>query len=695
MHAEPLLCDLETYSEIPLKYGTHKYAEGAEVMLWAWAFGDEPVQVWDVTSGEPMPDRLREGLLDPERMVVGHNWGMFDNTVLKHAMPEFHLPIERVHDTMVRALCHGLPGGLGPLCEIMRVPEDIAKGDGKKLIQLFCKPMPKNSVLRRATRATHPKQWAEFVSYAGHDISAMRYLYKNMPIWNYRGAELELWHLDQRINNRGIMVDKQLAQAAIDAVARKQAELKDRTQEITSGELGSTSQRGKLLKYLLAQHGVSLPDMRASTLERRVQDTSLPWALRELLAIRLQVSATSTSKYKTLLNALSLDDRIRGLLQFCGASRTARWAGRTFQPQNLPSRNLIDSKRMEGGIKALLNGTAHESFDDIMKLTASTIRSCLIASPGKKLVVSDLANIEGRDAAWIAEEEWKLQAFRDFDAGTGPDLYALAYAKAFGVTPEAVMQNKKEGGNWRQIGKVMELALAYGGGVGAFITFALVYGIDLDEMAEGAFPNIPGRIIMEARNGWEYAVKKKRTYDLNQTTWMVCDSFKRLWRRAHPEMSSYWTQLEEAVRCAVNNPGKAYQAKKLKVIRTGAWLRIVLPSGRAICYASPRIANGTITYLGLNTYTRKWGRQKTYGGSLFENVCQAVARDVMAHNMVNAEICGYNIVLTVHDELVTEAPDTDDFSAGDLSLLLANNPPWCYDMPLSADGYEAKRYKKG
>lgn len=221
---------------------------------------------------------------------------------------------------------------------MLGVPQDKAKDkEGKALIQLFCKPRPKNSKLRRATSKTHPEEWRRFVAYAGLDIEAMREVYKRLPKWNYQGTELALWHRDQQINDRGVCMDVQLAQAAIEAVDQEQKRLAKRTQVMTDGEVQAATQRDALIKHIVESYGVELPDMQRSTLERRIADPDLPSAVKELLAIRLQASTTSTSKYKSLMKGVSSDGRLRGTLQFCGASRTGRWAGRLFQPQNLPA----------------------------------------------------------------------------------------------------------------------------------------------------------------------------------------------------------------------------------------------------------------------------------------------------------------------------------------------------------------------
>lgn len=694
MLAEPLYCDTETFCVTPIRHGSHAYAEQVEIIVASWALGDNPAQVWDATDGSEMPDELWDELNNPERLTVWHNGGNFDRVVLRHAW-KLDLPIERVHDTMVQALAHGLPGGLDSLGEIMKIAADEQKDKrGKALINMFCKPRPKTSKVRRFTRETHPAEWAEFLEYAKQDIPAMRAIYKKMPMWNYRGKERALWYLDQRINNRGIAIDLELANSALASVGRIQAELAKEAQDLTDGALVSTMQRDRLLRYILAEHGVDLPDLQASTLERRLNDPALPWAVKELLANRLQASTTSTTKYKALINMTSSDGILRGTTQFCGASRTGRWAGRGFQIQNLPSKGLPKAHIIKAGIEAILAGAVELVYDDPLKMVSAALRGCLVPRRGKKLYVSDLSNIEGRDAAWLAEEHWKLLAFTALDHGTGADLYRLSYAKAFNISVDEVDGGKPKGPQ-RQIGKVMELALQYEGGVGAFITFSLVYNIDLDQMAADAWDVIPEWAMVEAAKAWLWAVKKKKTFELSRETYMVCDALKRLWRAAHPQIVSYWEELHDAARSAITQPGKTFAARKLKLRRDGAWLRIVLPSGRALCYAAPEVdEKGKISYLGVNSYSRKWRRIKTYGGKLFENICQAVARDVMAENMPLMEERGYEILGTVHDEVITEAVDDGRKSAEDLSSILATNPPWALDLPLAAGGFEDYRYKK-
>lgn len=778
-----LFFDLETFSREPIKNGSHKYAEGADVMLWAYALEDFQIKVWDLTDGtvhweeeddfsgaavwksapcfpgagpgpDSMPVDLRMSIDDSEHLMVGHNSGMFDFVVIDKVLPSIGrgIPLARRRDTMVQAFCHGLPGALEKLGVALNIDEAKRKDtEGKKYINLFCKPQGEAFVKKfgtdRATKHTHPEEWAGFIRYAGRDITVMREAHRKMPKWNYEGKQVALWHLDLVINQRGFMVDQELATAAVEAVTEAKSKLNHRTQEITSDEVGAATQRDKLLEWILEAHGVELPDMQADTLERRLQDPDLPDAVRELIAIRLQASMNSVSKYKTLLRSVCQDGRLRGGAQFRGAFRTGRWAHRLFQHGNMPrmdteaiarwwglSKNEVKDHHIRAyvdlGVEALKSGTADLTHGDVVRLASCTIRSTIVAAPGKKLTVADLANIEGRVAAWLAGEDWKLQAFRDYDTGEGKDLYILTYARAFNVDPDTIGKDDR-----RQIGKVMELMLQYQGGVGAFITGAATYGIDLVKMADAAWPTLPADVLDEAESFREWAVRTalvaylrkekllprkgeiteeqyqaalagadqvqvvaiqaKVQFGLSDKVFVVCDALKRLWRRAHPKISSYWQELENAAKAAVLNPGKLYRARRLKFRRDGAWLRMGLPSGRVLCYPNPEISkDGTLTYMGLNQYSRKWERLSTYGGKLLENGVQAVAADQLAECMPIVEDAGYPIVFHVHDELACEVPDTDEYTADHLAEMMCSDLGWNEGLPLSAAGFETARYRK-
>ena len=683
-----LYLDLETFSETPITHGTHAYAATAEILLVAWAWGDAPVQVTDFTL-HVLPLHVVAGFYDPDVEVVIQN-SHFDRTVIRHVWG-IDIPTERIHDTMVQAMAHSLPGSLGMLCEVLGLPSDKAKDkDGKRLIQLFCKPLGKNRKLRRATRETHPAEWERFKAYAASDIEAMREVKKRMPMINFTPTERALWQLDQRINDRGVAIDLKLVYSAIEAIDRAKRELAGRTLELTDGSVSSTTLNEVFRLHLFEAFGIDLPDLQMATIEKALDAADMNPAMRELLLIRLQASSTSTAKYRVLMRGTSNDSRLRGLLQFCGAIRTGRWAGRLFQPQNLP-RPTLKQKAIDAGIEALRAGCAHLTTDNVMELVSSAIRSCIVAPSGRKLVVADLSNIEGRVQSWLANEEWKLQAFRDFDAKTGPDLYKLAYSKSFGIAPEAVSDDQ------RQVGKVQELALGYEGGVGAFATFAGAYGINLDELADKVLLDAPEPLVEKADNFLEWFKKEKRSrFGLSDDAFVACDVLKRMWRDAHPNISGYWHQLKDLAVRAINGRGNTFNELGLRVRASKNWLVVGMPSGRALFYPLPKVdEDGALSYMGIDQYTRKWTRIRTHGGKLFENLCQAVARDIMAANMPLIEAAGYQIVLTVHDEIIAEAPDEPQYNAKHLASLLAANPDWAPDIPLAAAGFETYRYKKG
>ena len=687
--------DCETFSECDLKSaGTHRYAEhpSTEITVAQWAVDDgEPVVV-DCTPDEQTDvERVLFPLLrNPNVTVVAHN-SHFDRTLLRHVWG-IDVPVERWRDTMVQALAHGLPGSLDKIGQILGLPADQAKDKrGRELIQLFCKPRPKGHTLRRATRDTHPTEWAEFLEYSRQDIVAMRAIHRRLPVWNLRegGGELALWHLDQRINDRGFAVDVALAESAILAVVAEQSRIKAEVSDLTAGTVSSPSKRDELLVHILMEYGVSLPDMRADTLRRRLDDPELPDPVKLLLALRLEATKTSTAKYKALVNATSGNGRLCNTLQFAGAQRTARWAGRVFQPQNMP-RPDMDQAEIDLGIEALKAGCAPLIFSDVMRLTANAVRGCIVAPPDRKLCIADLSNIEGRGLAVLAGESWKIKAFAEFDQGIGADLYKLAYARSFNVKPEDVTKGQ------RQIGKVQELGLGYEGGVAAFITFAAVYQMDLDEMARAVWATASREALTDASDMLAWVKKKRRnTFGLSDQTYIACEVLKASWRAAHPSTAALWKNVGEAVRNAIHEPGATFVVRDLKIRRDGAWLRIRLPSGRYLCYTQPEVGDGDqVSYTGINQYTRQWSRIKTYGGKLVENITQAWARDVLAANMPAIEAEGYQIVLTVHDELLTETPDTDDFSHQRLAALMSTPPAWAPGAPLAAAGFECYRYRK-
>lgn len=748
MTIEHLFLDTETFSPVDLKKsGSYAYAEHpeTEILICSYAIDDGPAQVWDCTDGSRMPDDLKAALRQVRRhkaKLVMQNGLMFDRLVMRNCWG-MDIDPRDILDTMVMAFRHSLPGGLAMQCEVLQIDDSLAKEKrGKALIQRFCKPTPKNYKVRRYSRETHPAEWAEFIEYARSDITAMREVFHAMPDWGNIEFENTALAIDQRINDRGFFVDTALANAAIDAVKQHKIELQQEAAEkygvSHNGALSTSLLTGAtflpILRDLAPAHEIL--NAQKSTLNDLLADDDLPDDARTIIEMRLGASSTASTKYNPLLLGLSGDGRRRGCLQYGGAKRTLRWAGKGFQPQNL-ARGHFSGDELNTGIKMLLKGKAHWCYD-VSKLTASTVRGCIIPEPGNKLVVADYSNVEGRGLAWLAGEETALATFL-----AGLDIYCVTAGKMFGLDPDHIKQVRKD---LRQIGKACELGLGYGGGVAAFLTFAKNLGLDLYAMAETMKGTFPDHIWAAAKRGYEYAriqEKNKKgfagqkaerpSYDLPKNVWLTCDSIKRMWRESHPKTCAFWNDLESAAMNAIKNPGKSYWAgaevrengeRAIRIRRTkwkdgspGWWLQVELPSGRILSYPGigisveklasdidedlyPNLAAREITYreriryMGENQTTRQWGKQYTYGGKLAENVTQALCRDLLANALVTVENAGWPIILHVHDEIVTEVPNAPEYTVAELERMMCDLPTWAAGFPLAAEGAELMRYAK-
>lgn len=728
-----LYLDTETFSEADLKkVGSYAYAEHptTEIIICTYAIDGGPVEVWDCTSEPVMPISLRIALRNVMRgrmRIVGHNFLMFDRLVMKHCWG-FDIPVSNTIDTMIWAFRHALPGSLDALCEVLGVSADNAKDKrGKALIQRFSKPTPKNYKIRRYTAETHPDEWALFIKYAVSDITAMREVFHKLPRWGNSEFEDRVLELDQLINDRGFKVDVALAEAAIEAVEKHKAQLQEEAQRKYGGSL-----TGKdflpILRELAPAHRIH--NAQKSTLNDLLADEDLPDDARTIIEMRLGAASTASTKYNPLLLGRSSDDRRRGCLQYGGAKRTLRWAGKGFQPQNL-ARGYYHDDELDKGISALLKGRAHRRFD-VAKLTASTVRSCIIPEAGHKFVVADYSNVEGRGLAWLAGEETALDTFR-----AGLDIYCVTAGKMFGMDPDDIKKNFKE---IRQIGKACELGLGYEGGVGAFVTFAKNLGLDLIEMAKTMDGTFPDHIWAATARGYEWAriQEAKRpphpgekddrpSYILDKKVWRTCDAIKRMWRESHPETVAFWCDLKDGILAAVRNPGREFWAgahlrrngeRAIRIWRTvefdssgrkvpGWWLCMELPSGRILSYPGIGVSvtketdedgrvntNVRIKYQGENQLTRQWTTLYTHGGKACENIVQALCRDLLAYAMINVEGGGYPIVLSVHDEIICETPDTPEYNVAELGRLMCELPEWAKGFPLVAEGAEMKRYAK-
>lgn len=720
-----LFLDFETFSEADLKkVGSYAYAEHptTEVLICTYAFDDEPVQIWDCTDGSDMPGDLHRALrrlVKPNSRIkmVWHNGSMFDRLIMKHCWG-FDIPVSNTIDTMIWAFRHALPGSLDALCEVLGVSADNAKDKrGKALIQRFSKPTPKNYKIRRYTAETHPDEWAMFIKYAVSDITAMREVFHKLPRWGNSEFEDRVLELDQLINDRGFKVDVALAEAAIEAVEKHKAQLQEEAQRKYGGSL-----TGKdflpILRELAPAHRIH--NAQKSTLNDLLADEDLPDDARTIIEMRLGAASTASTKYNPLLLGRSSDDRRRGCIQYGGAKRTLRFAGKGFQPQNL-ARGYYHDDELDKGISALLKGRAHRRFD-VAKLTASTVRSCIIPEAGHKFVVADYSNVEGRGLAWLAGEDDLIEVFVN-----GVDVYKKLASTVFNVSYDDVTKDQ------RQIAKAMVLGLGYAGGVGAFVTFAKNLGLDLNDMTNTLAGTFPDHIWAATARGYEWAriQEAKRpprpgekddrpSYILDKKVWRTCDALKRMYREANPAIVQFWRDIEDAAMAAIRNPGKEFTAgpRGVKFSRNvetdnngnkvaGWWLRMTLPSGRVMSYPGVGLSvsketdedgkvstNVRIKYQGENQLTRQWGFQYTYSGKLVENCTQALCRDLLANALLNVEANGYPIVLHVHDEIICETPDLPEYNVAELERLMCELPEWAEGFPLVAEGAEMKRYAK-
>lgn len=720
-----LYCDLETFSAKDIRAGSHAYAAdpSAEILLWGYAIDDAPAKVWDVTAG-PMPEELRTALDEVARKERRHVWQngvMFDRVFLSYVMPEIELPMETLDDTMVMAYQAGLPGSLKELCEVFHLSKDKAKdADGSRLIQIFCKPLPSTWKLDRATSKTHPEEWAKFVNYCRLDIESMREVYKKLPAFNRTAKERELQVLDATINMRGIGVDVEFAEAAIATAERAKKDIDKQVFKLTDGRVVTAGQRDALIQFFFDKYGWQLKDMRKSELEKRMEDPDISDEMKELIGLRLMGTKTSVQKYKRVVDG-AVDGRLRGCMQFRGASRTGRISGRYFQPQNLPRPLIKSQAEIEQIIEDTKLGILEVCYDDVSVPLSSAIRSVIVPAAGNRLCVADFSNVEGRVLAWLAGEEWKLEAFREFDTlqtkdggwalpyrdgwfqewavnekgdfiHKGHDLYKLTYARTFGIKPEDVTKDQ------RQMGKVLELALGYQGGPGAFATFAMNFGMDLDELAKTTEATIEESYWVDSMGMLKWAKEKKLIRGMSQKAWVACNAIKSAWRKANSEIVSFWYSLAKACQSAIKVKGVAFSAGRIVCKVSGNYLLMRLPSGRYLVYPAPRLPEEgemcDFSFMGVNQYTKKWERIPTYSGKLAENSVQGAACDLLLEAGPRLEAAGYHIVMSVHDEYITEIKDDNTRNHCEMEKIMSDLPDWADGLPLVAAGFEAARYRK-
>lgn len=680
-----LWLDLETYSATPISYGTYRYAADADITLFAYAIDDETPKVIEMHTDGARTKVQR--LLDQATEIWAHN-AMFDRSVLN--ANGFKNDLSKWRCTRIMAYTNGIGGSLANVCEFLGIPADKAKDkDGRDDMLFFCKP-DKNR--NRPTKQTHPERWARYVAYAGQDITAMRECHKRLMSDVFPSSqELDFYHLDQKINDRGFFVDIPLTTGAIDVIEKEKTRLAKETKAATSGAVEKATQRDALLKYLEEQHGVILPDLRKDTVRRALNNDDLSDEARHLLSLRVQAGAASLSKFAALLRATNTDRRCRGTIQHYGA-RTGRASGVNFQPQNIPSRGLLPGRICKYGADLVRHGCyAPFLYENTSHFLVSILRWAIAAPPGHKIVAGDLSNIEGRAAAFVSEDDVKLQAYLDFDRGAGDDLYNIAYARAFNVDVNSVSKEQ------RAIGKVMELFLQYQGGVPAFTLGAQAYNFDIEDMAEQVWDTFPLHIKEESDSFLDWWIEQgKDTLGLSRKAFIACDSIKRLWRNSNAKIVTLWAALENNAHWALEEKGSVKQINNhLSMIYEHDGLSLVLPSGRKLRYPKFQWTQNKSGKRSMTYYNHRYkGMTSIRGGKFLENVCQALSRDILYTAMQRAEGAGFKIIMHVHDEIVAEVDKDSNLGINTLCEILTQPVDWAKSLPLAAAGYEGEHYKK-
>lgn len=641
--------DLETRSPADLAaVGPRRYARapGAAVLLCAYAFDDGPVQVWEACKG-PMPRELEAALRDPHVLKWAHN-AAFERAMLEDVLG-IPCPPEQWRCTQALALSLALPASLEACAEALGLPvrKDPA---GKRLIKLFSQPHDAFGEPGFTPPEAAPEDWRAFVDYCRRDVEVERAIHMALIDHDMPAHEWALWALDQRINDRGLPVDRALVDAALRVDAGNRERLMARAREITG--LANPNSREQLLAWLSDQ-GVEAEALTRADVDELISREGLTPEALEMLSIRRQLARTSVQKFQALARATGDDGRVRGCFQFYGA-RTGRWAGRIFQPQNIARGALPTPEAMATAREAVLTGDAEfvgmAYDDDVTEVLASLIRPAIRAPEGRKLVVADYSSIESVMVAWAAGAGNMLDVFRD-----GRDIYKDFASRLFGVGYEAV--TKKQ----RQFAKPAVLGAVYMLGARGLRAYAKNYGVELTDTE--------------------------------------ADRHIRTFREAYPAIPRFWARLADAAFACAAKDGATARVGAFLFRREGLWLFIDLPGGRSLAYRRPRIelveGREAVCYDGVDNCARKWGRLTTHPGKLTENIVQAIARDVLKAGLTRAAADpGLAVVGHVHDEIIAEA-DADDEPA--LARLIGHMTApigWCADAPIRAAGWEGCFYRK-
>jgi DNA polymerase len=632
--------DFETYSECDIKTaGGYNYAAhpSTEVICMAWAIDDEDPQLW--LPGTVMDTRLWDALCGDAEIWAWNaafERAVWEQTICRDHMDAPIIDPKRWNDTAALGATLALPRALGQCAEVLNLVEQ-KDTRGRYLIQRLCKPY-------RGERRRDQHLLDELYEYCKQDVVTERAIKKYVQQYKPMGEhEREVWLLDQAINWRGVGIDTTNVANALDLIIATAERLNASVVDITDGALSGVGSRAQVMAWCRDQ-GYRLTGYDKNAILEALADPALPPVVRDVLKVRQTLGKASTSKYLSMQNLAGHDNRARGVFSYHGA-QTGRWAGRGFQPQNLPRPAFDDAdncvKLFEHRDPELLEIL----YGDPMVALSSTLRSMIVPDAGNRLLVADFNAIEARVLAWLAGEQAPLDVF-----ASGQCIYCHAATSIYGRT--ITKADKEE----RQIGKVAVLALGYQGGVGAFQTMAAAYRVEIsDEMA---------------------------------------DDIKVKWRKANRNISRFWYALEEAAKNAVVHRGHAFEAGPITFKCHGDFLFAKLPSGRRLAYYKPVIGNNGLEFWGTDSRLGgRWAKLTTYGGKLCENVTQAVSRDLLADAMLRVEAAGYPVVMSVHDEVVSEAP-IGFGSLEEFEQLMCVMPDWATGLPMAVEGFECERYRK-
>nr|DAT53061.1 MAG TPA: DNA polymerase I [Caudoviricetes sp.] len=641
-----LVLDLETFSSADLpRGGVKKYTESPdfEILLMSYAWDGGPVQLWDFTQSGP-PDWLAPALTDHTITKIAWNVS-FERNCLNAALG-IYTPPEQWRDAMTIAAMNGLPMSLDAAGAALQLQQQKL-ATGKALIRYFCmpcKPTISNGGRTRNLPEHAPDKWELFKEYCLRDTVVEQTIYDRLASFPVPEWERRLEALDAHINERGVLVDMELAESAVAIDERSRAQNVAEMQAITGlDNPGSVAQ----LKAWFATKNVNVDSLNKATVADLLDTVTDP-ATRRVLELRQLTGKTSTKKYQAILDAACADHRIRGLLQYYGAARTGRWAGRRVQLQNLAQNHLENIALVRSLVRLRDLETLEMAFDSVPDVLSQLIRTALVAKPGHTFLVADYSAIEARVVAWMAGEQWRMDVFAQ-----GGDIYCSSASQMFHVPVVKHGVN----GHLRQKGKIAELACGYGGGVGALKAFgADKMGLSEEEML----------------------------------------TIVQHWRRASPTIPRFWSATERAARSALAHPGKTFSVQPcgVKYRRDADALRCKLPSGRILSYWGANIGpDGHLYYMGQNQTTRKWERTETWGGKLVENIVQAVARDCLAVALLRLDNAGFQTLFTVHDEVIVEEPQGGR-TWQDVAEIMGQPIDWAPGLLLRGDGYETPFYMK-